>query len=415
MLRLSLNPFLRNHMKLSLTVIAGPDQGKSFELPVGETCVIGRGDQADIRVNDPAVSRIHFEASNQGDALLVADRGSRSGLFVAGAKVETADVTRGTVIQVGNTQMRVTVVGEPTIAATSPVVEEKPLSQMVGEKLGPYLLQEVIGKGASGVVFKALDEENDRLAAVKVLSPSFTSSDEQRQRFVRAMKTMLPIRSPRILRLYNAGKNGPYCWAAMEHIDGDNLADLIQRIGIDGMLDWKEVWNVAIDMAHALNTAHENKIVHRNVTPKNILRRDSDKACLLGDLMLAKALEGTLALDVTSPGQILGELNYLAPERTRGDAELDIRSDLYGLGATCYALLTGRPPVSGSSIVDVIKNVRDQKPEPPKKFQLSVNELFQDLIMTLVEKDPDARVQTPAKLISELLRIGKFNGLQAKI
>ena len=402
-------------MKLSLTVIAGPDQGKSFELPVGETCVIGRGDQADIRVNDPAVSRIHFEASNQGDALLVADRGSRSGLFVAGAKVETADVTRGTVIQVGNTQMRVTVVGEPTIAATSPVVEEKPLSQMVGEKLGPYLLQEVIGKGASGVVFKALDEENDRLAAVKVLSPSFTSSDEQRQRFVRAMKTMLPIRSPRILRLYNAGKNGPYCWAAMEHIDGDNLADLIQRIGIDGMLDWKEVWNVAIDMAHALNTAHENKIVHRNVTPKNILRRDSDKACLLGDLMLAKALEGTLALDVTSPGQILGELNYLAPERTRGDAELDIRSDLYGLGATCYALLTGRPPVSGSSIVDVIKNVRDQKPEPPKKFQLSVNELFQDLIMTLVEKDPDARVQTPAKLISELLRIGKFNGLQAKI
>ena len=175
------------------------------------------------------------------------------------------------------------------------------------------------------------------------------------------------------------------------------------------------VWNVAIDMAHALNTAHENKIVHRNVTPKNILRRDSDKACLLGDLMLAKALEGTLALDVTSPGQILGELNYLAPERTRGDAELDIRSDLYGLGATCYALLTGRPPVSGSSIVDVIKNVRDQKPEPPKKFQLSVNELFQDLIMTLVEKDPDARVQTPAKLISELLRIGKFNGLQAKI
>ena len=122
-----------------------------------------------------------------------------------------------------------------------------------------------------------------------------------------------------------------------------------------------------------------------------------------------------MARDVTSPGQILGELNYLAPERTQGNSELDIRSDLYGLGATCYALLTGRPPVSGLSMVEIIKNVRDQKPEPPKKFQLSVNELFQDVIMTLIEKDPADRFQTPAKLISELTRIGKFNNLQATI
>lgn len=402
-------------MKLTLNVIAGPDQGKSFELPVGQTMVLGRGDQADIRVNDPAVSRTHFEASNQGDGLLVADSGSRSGLFVDGAKVETANVALGAIIQVGDTKMKVSVVGEPTMGASAPTIEEKPLPQMVGEKLGPYLLQSVIGKGASGVVFKALDEENDRVAAVKVLSPTFTSTDEQRQRFVRAMKTILPIRSPRILRLYNAGKNGPYCWAAMEYVEGDNLADLIQRIGIDGMLDWKEVWRVAIDVAQALNTGYENKIVHRNVTPKNILRRDSDKACLLGDFMLAKALEGTLAQDVTSPGQILGELSYLAPERTRGDAELDTRSDMYGLGATCYALLTGRPPVGGTSMVDIIKNVREQKPEPPKTYQLSVNDLFQDLIMSLIEKDPADRIQTPAKLISELLRIGKFNNLDAKM
>jgi pSer/pThr/pTyr-binding forkhead associated (FHA) protein len=229
-------------MKLTLNVIAGPDQGKYFELPVGQTKVLGRGEKADIRVNDPAVSRTHFEASNQGDGLLVADSGSRSGLFVDGAKVETANVAVGAVIQIGDTKMKVSVVGEPTLGASTPVIEEKPLPQMVGEKLGPYLLQSVIGKGASGVVFKALDEENDRVAAVKVLSPTFTSTDEQRQRFVRAMKTILPIRSPRILRLYNAGKNGPYCWAAMEYVEGDNLADLIQRIGIDGMLDWKEVW-----------------------------------------------------------------------------------------------------------------------------------------------------------------------------
>ena len=402
-------------MKLHFTIVAGPDQGQKFDIPAGQTIVFGRGDNADIRVNDRAVSRTHFEASMETDGLLVADCGSRSGLFVDGSRVVSAKVAVGAMIQFGDTRMRVDVVGEPTILPTAQAIEQKPLPQMIGERFGPYLLEEVVGKGASGVVFKAYDEENNRTAAVKVLSPTFTSTDEQKQRFVRAMKTMFPIRCERILSIYIAGKNGPYCWAAMEFIEGDNLADLIERIGIEGMLDWKKVWQVAVDIAYALNTAHENKIVHRNVTPKNIIRRDSDKACLLGDLMLAKALEGTLARDVTSPGKILGELNYLAPERTQGNSELDIRSDLYGLGATCYALLTGRPPVSGLSMVEIIKNVRDQKPEPPKKFQLSVNELFQDVIMTLIEKDPADRFQTPAKLISELMRIGKFNNLQATI
>ena len=402
-------------MELSLVVIAGPDQGKSFELPSEKTLLLGRGDQADLQFNDPSISRVHFEASSQGGQLLIGDRESRSGVFVDGKKVKTASVSTGSVIQVGDTKMKVSAVGEQTISPARANPAKKPLTKMVGEKLGPYLLESIVGKGATGMVFKARDEEKDRIAAVKVLSPSFTSTDEQRQRFVRAMKTMLPVRSPRIVRLYGAGKNGPYCWAAMEFIEGENLSDRIERIGIDGMLDWKEVWKVAIDVAQALNTAFENKIVHRNVTPKNILRRESDKVCLLGDLMLAKALEGTLALDVTSPGQILGELAYLAPERTQGEGDLDIRSDLYGLGATCYALLTGRPPVSGVSMVEIIKNVRDQTPEPPKKFQLSVNDLFQNLVMSLIEKNPVDRVETPTKLIKELLRIGKFNNLDAEI
>jgi serine/threonine protein kinase len=284
---------------------------------------------------------------------------------------------------------------------------------MIGDTLGPYELTEVIGKGASGVVFKAKDIEKDTVAAVKVLSPQATSNDEQRQRFVRAMKTMLPIRDDRIVRLYKAGKKGPYCWAAMEYIEGENLSQLIKRIGIEDMLDWKEVWRVAIDIARALDTGHKNKIIHRNVTPTNILRRKSDGACLLGDLMLAKALEGKLAIDVTSAGQILGDILYLSPERALGGSEVDTRSDLYGLGAACYALLTGRPPVSGTSTTDMVKNIRDEVPKAPKSFQLSVNDLFQDVIMTLLQKDPADRIQTPAKLIKELLRIGKYNNLDA--
>ena len=87
-------------------------------------------------------------------------------------------------------------------------------------------------------------------------------------------------------------------------------------------------------------------MVHRNVTPTNILRRTSDEVCLLGDFMLAKAIEGKLAQQVTQPGQIVGDVPYLAPERTLPDGEVDTRSDIYGLGATCYALLTGKAPAA---------------------------------------------------------------------
>ena len=401
-------------MQLRIDIVRGPQQGGSFDLASGQTLIVGRGQQSDTKIDDPSISRVHCEIANHGDSVVIADRGSSSGTFVDGNKIDTATIAIGSKIQVGDTMLQVCEAGTETIMGKVDAIgQTKPVSELVGEKLGPYELKSIIGRGGSGVVFKAHDSEKDLVAAVKVLSPQFTSNDEQRQRFVRAMKTMMPIRDPRIIRLYNAGKNGPYCWAAMEFIEGENLSELIKRIGIEDMLDWKKVWRVAIDIARALSTGHENKFIHRNVTPKNIIRRESDGACLLGDFMLAKALEGTLAMDVTSQGQILGEVQYLAPERTLGNHEVDIRSDLYGLGATCYALLTGRPPISGISVTELIKNVRDEVPANPKTFQLSVNELFADVVMTLLEKEPSRRVETPAKLIKELLRIGKFNNLDA--
>jgi serine/threonine protein kinase len=399
-------------MKLRIDIVGGPQTGRTFEIAVGSKLVIGRGQKSDTKIEDPSISRLHCEIAHLGDSFAIADLGSSSGTFVDGSKVETAAIKWGSKIQIGDTVLRMS---EPDARTIAPIAKSspKPVADMVGDKLGPYQLTEIIGKGNSGIVFKANDAEKGTVAAVKVLFPAATSNEEQRQRFVRAMKTMLPIRDERIVRLFKAGKNGPLCWAAMEFIDGENLTTTIERIGIEGMLDWKKVWRVAVDIARALDAGHRHKIIHRNVTPTNILRRNSDGVCLLGDFMLAKALEGKLAIDVTSAGQVLGDVRYLAPERTLGTSEIDTRSDLYGLGAACYALLTGRPPVSGLSLTETIRNTRDQKPEPPKSFQLSVDDLFQDVIMTLLEKDPACRFETPAKLIKELLRIGKFNNLDA--
>ena len=98
----------------------------------------------------------------------------------------------------------------------------------------------------------------------------------------------------------------------MEYVEGEDLAKLIERMGIDGVLDWGEVWRCAVHIARALQVAYDRQIIHRNVTPTNIIRRTKDKLFKLGDLMLAKALEGSLAKQITQPGQLLGELHYMA-------------------------------------------------------------------------------------------------------
>lgn len=405
-------------MSMQLKVISGPDTGRAFDIGPGGKLIVGRGEKSDTRINDPSVSRVHFELVANENSFQVNDLGSSTGTFIGDRQIESETLEIGETIRVGDSELQVLIAdSDKTMPPTyvEKATKIKPLSELVGSVLGPYKLEEVIARGNSGMLFRSTDTEKNRVAALKVLSPQFTSTEEQRQRFVRAMKTMLPVKDDRIINLYGAGKNGPYCWSAMEFVDGDDLATEIEDIGINGMMEWKLVWSVAVDIARALSAGFEHKIVHRNVTPKNIVRRKSDGACLLGDFMLAKAMEGTLAQQLTSPGQILGDIPYLAPEHTKADASVDTRSDLYGLGATCYALLTGRAPVAGDTITEMITNSRDVMPDPPKKFQLSVNEMFQDVVMKLLAKNPDHRFATPMDLLQDLLKIGKFNNLDPKL
>lgn len=401
-------------MRIRINVIAGPAAGRFIEISPGQTIVVGRGDQSQWQLADPSISRVHFEIGCDGESVSVSDLGSSSGTFLDGSLIQNAIVPIGNIIQAGDSRFRFEDLDQPNEETVRPQNKShgqtKGLDELLNETLGTFKLTHVISRSSSGMVFKAVDQQS-KVAAVKVLAPQFTANDEQRMRFVRAMKTMLPVKSKRIVNLINAGKTGPFCWVAMDYIEGENLSQLIRRTGIEGMLEWKKVWRVAVDVGQALQAGFKHQIVHRNVTPTNILKRKSDDVCLLGDFMLAKALDGTLAKQVTQPGRILGELPYMAPERTRANEETDTRSDMYGLGATCYALLTGKPPVEGKSLNEIIQNVRNQIPPSPKTFQLSTNDLFSDLIMSMIAKNPEDRPQTPSQLMGDLLKIGKFNSL----
>jgi serine/threonine protein kinase len=406
-------------MSLQLLVVAGPDQGKSFVLQAGPDLMLGRSANAYYQLSDPRASRNHCQVLRDGDQVTVVCNGGSGGTLVNGKPVKKQSLKLGDVLQVGDTQLRLQVGDFPLdvalahapTAPSAPAGTPAKLEALSGQALSHYDIGPVIGKGTSSMVFHATDTKDNRPVALKVLLPEFARDEEDVQRFVRAMKTMLPLRHPNLVALYGAGKTGPYCWVAMEYIAGENMTEVIDRIGVAGMLDWRYAFKVAVHVARALDCAHGKQIIHRNVAPKNILLEAPTRTVKLGDLMLAKALEGSLAQKITKPGELVGDVAYMSPERTRGADDVDGRSDLYGLGATVYALLTGRPPFTGATLVEKITRIRQTEPEKPTKFQMSIPSRFEGVVLKLLAKRPEDRYPAADDLLAELERVGKLQGV----
>src|SRR5262245_17384925 len=219
----------------------------------------------------------------------------------------------------------------------------------------------------------------------------------------------------------------------MEYIEGRSAARFIRHAGVAGRLGWRLGLRLAHHIATALKFAHGHSILHRNVTPHNILLRTKDHVAKLGDLMLAKALEGDHADAISAPGDILGEVPYLSPEQTRGTRDLDARSDLYSLGATVYALLAGRPPFIGSTMVELtdrirrepVRGLREAQADPVggkdwSSFQSQLTALqleeiptpFEHIILRMLAKRPDDRYQNAAELVSDLDKVAATTGVR---
>lgn len=409
-------------MSLQFHVIAGPDTGRTHTVHAGDDMIIGRGERAYYRMSDPRVSRSHCQVLLEGDQVTLVCLGGSGGTLVNGKPIKKLTLKLGDVVQVGDTQLRLQMGDFPlddAMAAmrTSPPPEPKAapnpdkLETLSGTKLARFDIGPVIGRGTTSMVFCANDTEESRPVALKVLLPEFAKVEEDVQRFVRAMKTMMPMKHPNLVRLHGAGKTGPYCWVAMEFIAGENLMQLIERMGVVGMLDWRNAFKIAVQVARALAYAHEHQIIHRNVTPTNILRDAATKDVKLGDLMLAKAMEGAMAQTITRAGELVGDVVYMSPERTRGMTDIDHRSDLYGLGATLYALLTGQAPFEGATLVEKITKIRQEAPVKPTKFQLAIPHPFEQVVMKLLEKRPEDRYQSAEALLTDLERVGKLHGV----
>src|SRR5262249_47746166 len=199
----------------------------------------------------------------EGGNTLLPALGSAGGTLVNAKSIKTHPLMPGDVIRVGDPQLRYhlgdsheqsTVVGgsKPAMSAAQ---TGKALAELVGTTLAYFEIGPAIAKGRSGMVFQARDTKENQVVALKVLLPEFSKNEAEMQRFIRGMKTVMPLRHANLVEVFGAGKTGPYCWISMEYVEGESLTHVIHRIGTANMLDWKHALRVAIHIGRALDYA----------------------------------------------------------------------------------------------------------------------------------------------------------------
>lgn len=414
-------------MSLQLSITSGPDCGQLFQPRLGQSVLIGRDQTCHIRLTDSAVSRMHCRLELNPTQTVLTDLGSSWGTEVNGQRITRHLLRQGDRIRLGDTEcvvlaessdLETTMIPMAAIereSFTPPPVNRRRASRppdvtrLVGETFVRFEVQELIVKSSSGVVYRAKDLRTSRLVALKVYWPELFVDDSAKARFLRSIRAMIPLRHPNLVKLFAAGRTRGVCFTASEFVDGESTAQLLQRIGIAGMLDWQTVWRMGIGLTEAIQFIHTHHIVHRNVTPANILLRKADGLVKLGDSMLAKALDLHGQPTITQPGEMVGEINYLAPEQITGTSAIDERADLYGLGATLYAVLTGRPPFLGGQS-DVIGKILTEPPVSPTKIHLAIPAAFEGLVLRLLAKLPADRYENAASVLTELRRIRRIHG-----
>ena len=259
----------------------------------------------------------------------------------------------------------------------------------------------MIAQARSGVVFRATDTNDRKDVALKVFFPDFSKDEEEMQRFLRAMKTVLPLRHPHLVTTNAAGRSGPLWWVSMELVEGVSLVPAVRHAATGGG-DWRVAFAPSCTSPGRWLFCTAQPIYHRNITPNNLLLRTADSTIKLGDMMTAKAQEGKLSRQVTAAGEILGEVRFLSPEQTVSASGGDGRADLYSLGAVAYAVLTGRPPLEGKSPVETILKIRQAEPAPLRQSLPTLPPLFESAVMKLLAKKPEERFQSAGELLGHL-------------
>jgi serine/threonine protein kinase len=271
-----------------------------------------------------------------------------------------------------------------------------------GTKLGPYEIVAPLGAGGMGVVYRARDTRLERTVAIKILPPHLSADPVLRQRFEHEAKTISSLNHPHICTLYDVGKQDGIDFLVMEYVEGETLDTRLEK----GPLPLDQILKYGIQIADALDKAHRNGVVHRDVKPGNIMLTKSGVKLL--DFGLAKVAvplstgntltaAATLSSPVTQAGTIVGTFQYMSPEQVEGK-EVDGRSDIFSFGSVLYEMVTGRRAFQGKSNLSVASAVLEKDPEPISTLQPMTPPTLERAIRRCLAKDPEDRWQTARDL-----------------
>jgi serine/threonine-protein kinase len=263
--------------------------------------------------------------------------------------------------------------------------------------VGDYLLLEPLGEGGSGQVFKARHATMRRLAAVKLIRRDMVNGSRTMERFYREIEALGRLRHPNIIEAYGAGESGLVHFFAMEYLEGDDLKHYVTE---KGPLPVEKACDCVRQAALGLQHAFENDLVHRDVKPSNLFLTNRGLIKVL-DLGLV-SMDGHDGGTLTATGDVMGTPDFMAPEQAEDAHQVDIRADVYSLGATLYFLLTGRTPLPDGSIYKKLLWIQTREPDPIIGIRAEVPVGLADLVMRMMSKKPDGRPATPGEVANLL-------------
>jgi WD40 repeat protein/tRNA A-37 threonylcarbamoyl transferase component Bud32 len=292
--------------------------------------------------------------------------------------------------------------------------ESRKLKSEIGNRFGDYDLLEEIARGGMGVVYKARQRSLNRLVALKMMLSGPFAQPEFVQRFRAEAEAIAQLQHPSIVAIHEVGEHEGQPYFTMDFVQGRTLAEIVR----DGPLGAKRAATYLKAIAEAVHHAHQHGILHRDLKPSNVLI-DADDQPRITDFGLAKRLDtsqpSTFNPQLTLTGQVLGSPNYLAPEQAGGtQAKVGPTSDVYGLGAMLYHLMTGRPPFQADSLTTLLRQVMETEPVAPRLLNASIPRDLETICLKCLEKEPDKRYATAQLLADELGRFLRGESILAR-
>jgi serine/threonine protein kinase len=282
--------------------------------------------------------------------------------------------------------------------------QEPPAAPMDADsRIGPYLIEQKLGQGGMGMVYRALDTRLNRHVAIKLISGDLTD-EASRRRFQREVRMVSLLKHPHIIAVHDVGEFNDCQYLVTEFVDGGTLAAWVHT----EQRTWRQIIELLIGVADGLAAAHGAGILHRDIKPDNILVGSNGNAKLadfglakLADSIRISELTRTVSGGTTRPGLILGTYAYMSPEQAFGKP-LDIRSDIFSFGVLLYEMLTGRMPFPATNELELLKALVHATPEP---LGLDFPAGLRTLVGRALEKNPVQRYQTMRELLSDLKKL----------